>query len=73
MSDHDRSFVERALAGEVTIDEIDDFVDDWHDNPGDLPLYEHLGFTKDEYALWLKSPDSLPLILSSRKLEATSA
>jgi hypothetical protein len=49
------------------IDEIDDFVDGWHDDPRNLPLYEHLGFTKDEYALWLRSPDSLQLILNSRK------
>jgi hypothetical protein len=73
MSDNDRRFVERALAGEVMIDEIDNFVDDWHDNPRNRPLYEHLGFTKAEYALWLRSPDALPLILSSRKLRTPLA
>lgn len=66
MSNH--SFVSRALAGEVMTDEIDDYVDQWHENPGGLSLHEYLGMDREEYAFWLSSPDCLPLIIASRKL-----
>ncbi len=48
-------------------DEIEDFVQRWHDSDSKLELHEYLGMTIDEYALWLNSPDMLPLILTSRK------
>lgn len=63
-----RNFIALALAGEAMPDEIDDYVDDWHNNPGDLALHEFLGMDRAEYALWLRAPDALPLIVASRKL-----
>jgi hypothetical protein len=50
------------------VDEIDDYVDHWHANPDGQALHDYLGMTRDEYALWLGSPDSLALIIASRKL-----
>ena len=67
MSDH-QSFLSLALSGEAMTDEIDDFVDSWHENPCDLALHEYLGMEKEEFGLWLASPDSLPLIIARRKL-----
>ena len=63
-----RNFVSLALTGEALTDEIDDYVDQWHDNPSGLSLHDYLGMNRDEYALWLSSPDALPLIIASRKL-----
>ena len=68
MSSQRDSFVSLALAGEVMTDEIDDYVDLWHANPAGLTLHEYLGMNADEYALWLDSPETLPWILTSRKL-----
>src|ERR1700733_10072439 len=68
MSSQRDSFVSLAMAGEVMTDEIDDYVDLWHANPAGLTLHEYLGMNTDEYALWLDSPDTLPWILTSRKL-----
>jgi hypothetical protein len=62
-----RSFVSLALAGEAMTDEIDDFIDRWHRDPRGLSLHDYLGMDRDEYALWLSSPDTLPLIITSRK------
>jgi hypothetical protein len=67
MSNH-RSFLSLALAGEVMTDEIDDSVDQWHEAPMGLSLHEYLGMTTEEYGLWLDSPDTLPLIIASKKL-----
>lgn len=67
MSDpHD--FISLALSGAAMVDEIDDYVDHWHANPDGQALHDYLGMNRDEYALWLGSPDSLPLIIASRKL-----
>ncbi len=62
------NFVSLALAGAVMLDEIDDYVDEWHANPHRQLLHNYLGMNPDEYALWLSSPDSLALIVAARKL-----
>jgi hypothetical protein len=64
----DRNFVSLALSGEALTEEIDDYVDQWHNNPNGLSLHDYLGMNREEYALWLSSPDTLPLIIASRKL-----
>ncbi|MGA2127973.1 MAG: hypothetical protein ABSG76_17705, partial [Xanthobacteraceae bacterium] len=62
MSDQHKSFVELALAGRVLLDEIDDYVDQWHKQDGQS-LHEYLGMKKKEYALWVTDPDTLPYII----------
>jgi hypothetical protein len=62
------SFVSLAISGGAMVDEIDDYVDRWHANPDGQALHDYLGMNRDEYALWLGSPDSLALIIASRKL-----
>jgi hypothetical protein len=68
MSEPQISFLARALAGDVPLDEIDDYVDRWHDGFSDRALHDYLGKTRDEYGLWLAVPDALPMILMGRKL-----
>lgn len=38
-------------------DELDDYVDAWHDSDSALPLHEYLGMTQEEYARVLTSSD----------------
>ncbi|HBK06782.1 MAG TPA: hypothetical protein DDZ81_13075 [Acetobacteraceae bacterium] len=49
-------------------DEIDDFIDRWHEQPVGLALHDYLGMSREEFGLWLDQPDMLPLIIASRKL-----
>jgi hypothetical protein len=67
MSSSSESFVSLAISGHATADQIDDYVDRWHSEPGNLSLHEFLGMSRDEYALWVRSPDMLGAILTSRK------
>lgn len=67
MSRQDASFLELAVAGEVLLDEIDDFIDTWHDAPGGLELRDFLGMSREEYELYLNSADWLPWIVAARK------
>lgn len=62
------NYIDKLIAGEVTHDDIDDYVDEWHfmeADPG-CSLQEYLGFTECEYAAWVVSHDVLPIILSIR-------
>lgn len=70
MSKTDLNFVDKCLAGEVLVDEIDDYVDLWHEGEGDpdSSLAEFLGFTDEEYKLWAENPKFLPFLLNARKL-----
>lgn len=61
-----RTFMEQVLDGAVFADEIDDFVDAWHEGLGDTDLPAFLGMRDDEYALWVSSPDHLGTIIAAR-------
>jgi hypothetical protein len=49
------------------MDEIDDFVDEWHASPTEETIYDFLGMTQEEYDLWVEQPSSLRLILAARE------
>lgn len=59
------NFIEKCLEGRALPDEIDDFVDSWHEEDTDEPLYHFLGMTKREYSLWVADPDVLPYIINA--------
>lgn len=61
------SFVEACLAGDVDLDQIDDYVDLWHDGPSELELSDFLGMTWDEYARWVETPQVLPQIILAHR------
>lgn len=64
------SFVEQCLNGGATLDEIDDFVDAWHNGAGaGATLSDYLGFSDSEYNLWVQNPNSLRLIIFLRNNE----
>ena len=53
--------------GEVLTDDIDDFVDEWHENAKGTEIFDFLGMTAAEYALWVREPDILPHIARARR------
>jgi hypothetical protein len=67
------SFVELCLKGDVLEEEIDQFVEDWHEGRqgADIALHEHLGMSWEEYQLWSTTPSVLPFVLTARKFGTT--
>jgi hypothetical protein len=55
------------MAGKVSPDQIDDFVDRWHAAPGGRELHDSLGMTSEEYSLWLRVPDALEYVVAARQ------
>lgn len=64
-----QSFVERCLAGTALPDEIDDYVDMWHNNEAGqgLPLHAFLGMDEHEYSLWMRDPCAIYGIVKAHK------
>jgi hypothetical protein len=63
----ERRFLDLLIAGKVSPDQIDDFVDRWHEAPGGRELHDHLGMTSEEYSLWLRVPDALQYVVAARQ------
>jgi hypothetical protein len=65
------TFFDLYSSGRALSDDIDDFIDSWHEGTDlqarSLPLHEYLGLTLDEYELWVHDPDVLPQILIARR------
>ncbi len=63
------SFIDKCISGDAFLDEVDDYVDAWHDNSSseDVELYEYLGMTWQEYSLWITNPNILGLIVDARR------
>lgn len=59
------NFIDKCLEGVALPDDIDDFVDSWHDQDSGLSLHRFLGMTKKEYSLWVADPDVLPYIINA--------
>jgi hypothetical protein len=64
----DATFVRLYNSGAVTAEQIDDFIDAWHESNDSerRPLAEYLGMTEDEYSVWLASHETLPLLVAAR-------
>ena len=46
------SFVEALRRGLADYDDVDDYIDQWHDGRYDCPIYEFLGMTREQYFAW---------------------
>ncbi len=61
------SFIELCIRGEVLPEQIEDFVQWWHQSDSNKELYEFLGMTWDEYATWVADSSIVPLIVASHR------
>jgi hypothetical protein len=62
------SFIDLALSGNALVEEINDYVDRWHDSTTPVPpLDVYLGMTPEEYVLWVESTANLPYIIAARR------
>lgn len=60
------TFVEKCMRGEVLPEEIDGFIDKWHDGGSGEELHEFLGMSWEEYSLWVADADVLPSIIKQK-------
>jgi type II restriction/modification system DNA methylase subunit YeeA len=56
-----------AVRGDILPDEIDDFIEFWHNSDSSVELHEFLGLTWEEYSLWVANPHYVDLIIAARR------
>uniref|UniRef100_UPI003FEE9BA3 hypothetical protein n=1 Tax=Ruminococcus bromii TaxID=40518 RepID=UPI003FEE9BA3 len=56
---YEMNFINNCLYGLTDIDEIDDYVEAWHNGQSNLKLSDYLGMTQDEYEAWIQKDDSV--------------
>nr|VFJ74579.1 MAG: hypothetical protein BECKFW1821C_GA0114237_10643 [Candidatus Kentron sp. FW] len=62
------NFIEKCLSGDARQEDIDDFVEQWHEGDGGLPLNEYLGMTETEYSLWVTNPETLSIVIDNHRM-----
>lgn len=69
-----QTFIEKCIAGEALISDIDDFIDKWHNltTPAQ-PLHEYLGMTWEEYSVWGARHDLLSSIIADHRMKQVSS
>lgn len=67
------TYIELCLQGEVDLEDIDDFVDRWHESDSTHSLPQYLGMNEEEYSVWVEKPAALPFILFARRLDVPLA
>ena len=58
-----KKFIDAVIIGDALIDEIDDYIDVWHNEDSKLEIYEFLGMTQREYRLWVEDESFLKEII----------
>jgi hypothetical protein len=72
MFNHNQTnFVELCIQGKCSLNEIDNYIDQWHDSDTTLQIYDYLGMTQREYRLWVSMPNSLWLIIAAKKQQCS--
>lgn len=61
------TFVDACLSGKALLDDVDDWIDQWHDSATDLSLDSFLGFSADEGSLFAERPEALRFIVAARR------
>ncbi|KQW96564.1 hypothetical protein ASC94_06890 [Massilia sp. Root418] len=64
---NNQNFISLCIAGKASAEEIDDYVERWHQNQigQDRDLAECLGMDAGEYACWVRDPAELPAIIAA--------
>ncbi len=66
-NDHSNNFIELCLQGKTLLEDIDDYIDSWHESDSSKPLHDFLGMTLKEYSLWVSDHDLLTNIINAHK------
>jgi len=61
------NFIDDCISGNALLDDVDDYVEKWHRSESSLPIYDFLGMSRGEYALWLADASVLPFIVIARR------
>jgi len=63
----DNNFIDLCIQGEALINDIDDYIAEWHKGKTKVNLQEYLGMNKEEYNSWLLDDTVINYIIRAHK------
>lgn len=63
------NFIQNCLSGDALLEEIDDYIDMWHEGDGKQSLRDFLGLNEKEYSLYVRDEELLGQIVAARHKE----
>ena len=63
------TFAEAVRAGKAKLEDVDDWVEDWHNGAGgdDQTLKDYLGFDDALYSAWLRNANAISVLLNNQE------
>jgi hypothetical protein len=61
------NFIHDCIIGDAGLEDIDNYVDIWHDGDSASPLHHYLGMTETEYQVWVARPEALAFIVLAHR------
>lgn len=61
------NFINDVINADALLDEIDDYIERWHNSDSELSIFEYLGMTEEEYFLWVEDDFYLKYIISAHE------
>ena len=61
------NYINDVINADAILDEIDDYIEKWHDSDTDCSVFEYLGMTEEEYFLWVENDFFLKYIISAHE------
>ncbi|CDH45547.1 conserved hypothetical protein [Candidatus Contendobacter odensis Run_B_J11] len=61
------NFILKCLSGDALLEDVDDYVERWHEGASTLSLCKYLGMSRSEYELWVIDPDVLPFVVEAHR------
>ena len=61
------NFIQDCITNKCKVDQIDEYVHNWHEGDSELSLVEYLGMTEEEYSYYIKNSNNLNEIIFNRK------
>lgn len=61
------NFINDVINADALLDEIDDYIEQWHISDSELTVFEYLGMSEEEYFLWVENDFYLKYIISAHE------
>jgi hypothetical protein len=61
-------FMDACMNGEELAEEIETYIEEWHEGDSKETVYEYIGMTREEYGLWVENDSILKSIFYARRV-----
>lgn len=63
-----KKFMQACLEGDALLEEIEEYIEAWHNSDSNEEIYEYLGMTLEEYFIFLEDESMLKTLFYAREV-----